>query len=451
MKILSTIFASIFVSQLIFSQVQVVDKVVAKIGEKVILLSDIQAQKLQMITEKQEVNASTDCLILEELMFNYLLLHQADLDSVTVTEQQVEAELEQRLRYFEAQIGGRDKLEEFYGKSVFQIKTEFRVIIRDRMIAQEMERKITEGISITPREVREFFESIPRDSLPFINARVGIQQIVIYPQITEADKLKTKKRLDDIRKLIVSGASTINSEAVKHSEDPGSRAQGGLIEGYRGQMVKEFDAMAFSLQIGEVSPVFETQFGYHIMKLESRRGDAYTCRHVLLIPEVSDAEFDKAIVKIEECHKKVKSGELSWDEAVRQYSNDATTKNNKGLVTNPYTGEPTWDFEDLNQIDRQMAILIGGLKPGDVSAPSVYDNMMESKQGVRIVRLVERSTPHQANMEDDYQMIQNAALNKKRQEIVEKWVNEKIGNAFIRIAPEYSNCDYIYKWIRLNP
>ncbi len=151
MKILSTIFASIFVSQLIFSQVQVVDKVVAKIGEKVILLSDIQAQKLQMITEKQEVNASTDCVILEELMFNYLLLHQADLDSVTVTEQQVEAELEQRLRYFEAQIGGRDKLEEFYGKSVFQIKTEFRVIIRDRMIAQEMERKITEGISITPR------------------------------------------------------------------------------------------------------------------------------------------------------------------------------------------------------------------------------------------------------------------------------------------------------------
>ena len=448
---LSTIFASVFLIQLAFGQMQVVDKVVAKIGDKVILLSEIQQQKLQMITEKLPITPQTDCLILEELMFNYLLLHQADLDSVTVTDQQVEAELEQRLRYFETQIGGRDKLEEFYGKSVFQIKTEFRKIIKDRMIAQEMERRITEGISVTPREVREFFNSIPRDSLPLINARIGIQQIVIYPVITDADRNKTKKQLEDIRKKIVSGEATFSSMAVKHSEDPGSRAQGGLIEGYRGQMVKEFDAMAFSLQIGEISPVFETQFGFHIMKLESRRGDAYTCRHVLLIPQVSDAEFDKAIAKIEECHKKIRSGEITWEEAVRLYSNDVSTKNNNGRVTNPYTGEPTWDLDDLNQIDRQMAILVGGMKPGDVSTPSVYDNYMDSKQGVRIVRLVERTSPHRANLDDDYQMIQNAALSKKKQEIIEKWVNEKIGNAFIRIAPEYTSCEFLYKWMRLNP
>lgn len=448
---LITIFASVFVAQLAFAQLQVVDKVIAKIGDKVILLSDLQTQKLQLITEKVEVTPQMDCYILEELMFNNLLLHQAELDSVVVTEQQVESELEQRLRYFEAQIGGREKLEEFYGKSVFQIKNEFRKIIRERMIAQEMERRITEGVTVTPRDVRDFFYSIPRDSLPFINARVEIQQVVIYPQVTDADKLKTKQKLEDIRRQIVSGKATFNSMAVKFSEDPGSRADGGLIEGYRGQMVKEFDAMAFSLQIGEVSQVFETQFGYHIMKLESRRGDAYTCRHVLLIPEVSDAEFDKAIAKIEECHKRIKNGELSWDQAVMLYSNDATTKNNNGRVVNPYTGEPNWDLEDLNQIDRQMAILIGGLQPGQISAPSVYDNFMESKQGVRIVRLTSRSAPHRANMEEDYQMIQNAALSKKRQEVVESWVNEKIGNAFIRISPEYSNCDFIYRWIRVNP
>ncbi len=448
---LSTIFASLFFVQLSFSQMQVVDKVIAKIGDKVILLSDLEAQKIQLIQEKIEITKQTECMILEELMFQNLLLNQAELDSVTVSDQQVEAELEQRLRYFEAQIGGRDKLEEFYGKSVFQIKNEFRKIIRERMIAQEMERVITDGVMITPREVRDFFDEIPRDSLPFINARVGLQQIVIYPQITEADREKTKRRLEDIRKRIVGGFATFNSEAVKNSEDPGSRADGGLIEGYRGQMVKEFDAMAFSLQIGEISPVFETQFGYHIMKLESRRGDAYNCRHILLIPEVSDAEFDKAIAKIEECHRRIRNGELGWDQAVILYSNDAATKNNNGRVTNPYTGEPTWDMEDLNQIDRQMFILIGGMKPGDVSAPSVYDNVMESKQGVRIVRLVDRSTPHRANMDDDYQMIQNAALNKKRQEVVERWVNEKIGNAYIRISPEFSSCDFMYKWIRLNP
>jgi peptidyl-prolyl cis-trans isomerase SurA len=446
---LITIFASVFLAQTTFSQLQVVDKVIAKIGDKVILLSDLQTQKLQLINEKIELTPETDCLILEELMFNNLLLHQAELDSVTVTDQQVEAELEQRLRYFEAQIGGREKLEEFYGKTVFQIKTEFRKIIRERMVVQEMERKITEGITVTPREVRDFFNSIPRDSLPFVNAKVEIQQIVIYPQITDADREKTKRKLEDIRRQIVSGQATFNSMAVKHSEDPGSRAEGGLIEGFRGQMVKEFDAMAFSLKPGEISPVFQTQFGFHIMKLENRRGDAYTCRHILLIPEVSDAEFDKAISKIEECHKRIKGGELSWDQAVILYSNDVATKNNNGRVTNPYTGEPSWDLEDLNQIDRQMAIIVGTLQPGQISSPSVYDNFMESKQGVRIVRLTSRTAPHRASLEDDYQMIQNAALSKKRQEVVEKWVNEKLANAYIRISPEFGTCNFIYNWTRI--
>jgi len=448
---LNIIFASLCLSSLSWAQIQIVDKVVAKIGDKVILYSEIQEEKLQLISQKIEITEETDCLILEELMFQRLLLNQAELDSVMVSDQQVEAELEQRIRYFESQIGGREKLEEFYGKSVFEIKTEFRILIRERMVAQEMERLITENIAVTPREVKEFFESIPRDSLPLINARVSLQQIVIYPNITDADRDKTKRKLEEIRKRIVTGNSSFASEAVKNSEDPGSRAEGGLIEGYRGQMVKEFDAMAFSMQIGEISPVFQTQFGYHIMKLESRKGDAYTCRHVLLIPEVSDAEYSKAEARIEECYRSLRNGELTWDQAVSLYSNEPSTKNNNGRLPNPYTGEPTWDLEDLNQIDRQIAIIIASMRPGEISAPTVYDNMVESKQGVRIVRLSDRTTPHRASLEDDYQLIQNAALNKKRQEIVEAWVNEKIGNAFIRVARDYSNCAFNYKWIKLNP
>jgi len=444
-------FLSMLLAAWTFAQGQVVDKVVAKIGDKVILLSELEMQKLQLEQEKVPITAETDCLILEDLMFQYLLLNQADLDSVTVSDQQVEAELEQRIRYFESQIGGREQLEAFYGKTVFQIKTEFRKLIKERMVAQEMERTITEGVVVTPREVRTFFEEIPRDSLPYINARVGIQQIVIYPNITDVDKALAKKKLEDIRKRIVSGFATFNAEAVKNSDDPGSAAQGGLIEAYKGQMVKEFDAMAFALKPGEVSEVFETQFGFHIMKLESRRGDAYTCRHILIIPEVSEAEFDKAIARIEECHRKLKSEEITWEQAVNTYSNDKSTKSNNGRVFNPYTGAPTWDLEELNQIDRQMAILVASLNPGGISSPSVYDNMMENKQGVRIVRLVERTTPHRANMDDDYQMIQAAALNKKKQEVIEKWTNDKIGNAFIRISPEYASCKFMYRWIRPNP
>lgn len=445
------LFLSLFLASWTFGQGQVIDKVVAKIGDKVILLSELEMQKLQLTQEKVPITAETDCLILEDLMFQFLLINQADLDSVTVSDQQVEAELEQRIRYFETQIGGREKLEEFYGKTVFQIKTEFRKLIKERLVAQEMERTITEGVVVTPKEVRTFFEEIPRDSLPYINARVGIQQIVIYPDITDADKARAKSKLEDIRKRIVSGYATFNAEAVKNSDDPGSAAQGGLIEAFKGQMVKEFDAMAFSLKPGEVSQVFETQFGYHVMKLESRRGDAYTCRHILIIPEVSEAEFDKAIARIEECHRKLVSQEITWDQAVIMYSNDKNTKSNNGRVFNPYNGASTWDLEELNQIDRQMAILVASLSPGNISSPSVYDNVMENKQGVRIIRLVDRTTPHRANMEDDYQMIQAAALNKKKQEIIEKWTNDKISNAFIRISPEYASCKFMYRWIRPTP
>lgn len=441
------LIASTFLCSTVFSQLKVIDKVVAKIGEKVILLSDLEIQKSQFVQEKIEITAETDCVILEDMMFQNLLLNQAELDSVTVSDQQVDAELEQRIRHFEAQIGGREKLEAFYGKTVFQIKTEFRKIIKERMVAQEMERKITDGVTVTPREVREFFYEIPRDSLPFINARVGIQQILIYPKITDADKLVAKKKLEEIRRRIISGSS-FNAEAVKNSDDPGSSKAGGLIEAYKGQMVKEFDAVAFSLRPGELSEVFETQFGFHIMKLESRRGDAYTCRHILIIPEVSDAEFDKAIALIEECHRKIKNQEITWDQAVNLYSNDVKSKGNNGRVFNPYTGSPTWDLEELGQIDNQMARLVAGLNPGEISAPSVYDNVMENKQGVRIVKLTERTTPHRANMEDDYQMIQSAALNKKKQEVIEKWVNDKIGNAFIRISPEFRSCKYMYNWLQ---
>lgn len=433
------------------SQRNIVDKVVAKIGENIILLSDLEAQKLQLIQEKVEITANTDCYILEEMMFQNLLLNQAELDSITVTDQQVDAELEQRIRYFESQIGGREKLEEFYGKSVSQIKTEFRKTIKDRLVAQEMESTITKDVSVTPKEVRKFFTEIPKDSLPYINAQVGIQQIVIYPVITDADKAKAKQKLELIRKKIVIGESTFAVEAVKNSDDPGSSGQGGLIEAYRGQMVKEFDAMAFSLRPGEVSEVFETQFGYHIMKLESRLGDAYTCRHILIIPEVSDAEFDKAILLIEEAHAKLRSGEITWEQAVAKYSNDKATKANNGRVSNMYSGSPMWDLEELGQIDRQMAQVIAGLSPGGISAPSVYDNRIESKQGVRIIRLVERTKPHVANMEDDYQMIQTAALNKKKQDEIEIWVNEKIDNAYVRISPEYTACTFQYRWIKLNP
>ncbi len=424
----------------------VIDKVIAKVGGNVVLLSELQSQKLQAIQEKIEVNRDLECSILEELLYQNLLLNQAELDSVVVSDDQVNAEMEQRIRVIENQIGGREELEKFYGKSVSQIKEEFKPAIRKRLVGQEMERTITSEVIISPKEVREFFSELPADSLPYINAQLGLQQIVIYPEISQDDKNKTIAELERIRELIVSGEKNFASMARLYSQDPGSRNKGGELKASRGQMVKEFETTAFSMKPGEISPIFETEYGFHILQLVERLGDDYTCRHILLIPEVSEEAFMKASEKIEECHRKLKRNEITWDEAVLKYSNDAATNQNKGQLSNPYTGATLWDMEDLNQIDQQIFILVNALEVGDITSPSVYDNFMERKQGVRIVRLSDRTTPHKANLTDDYQLIQNAALNQKRQEAIKTWTDEKIGNAYIRIDDEYRDCDYRYNW-----
>lgn len=427
-----------------------IDKVVAKVGNNVILLSEIQSQKLQAIQEKLEVTREIECSIIEELMYQNLLINQAELDSVIITDQQVDAEMEQRLRVIESQIGSREELEKFYGKKVAQIKEEFRPAIRKRLIAQEMERTITSDVTISPREVREFFEKTPEDSLPYINSQLGLQQIVIYPELTEADKKKTYNQLEDIRKQIESGAKTFRSMAAVYSQDPGSRSKGGEIRASRGQMVKEFEATAFSLKPGELSQVFESDYGFHIMLMEERLGDDYLCRHILLVPEVSEEAFMQATVKIEECYQKLKRNEITWNEAVIKYSNDETTNQNQGRLTNPYTGETLWDMEDLNQIDMQIFVLVNSLDLGEMTSPSVYENFMERKQGVRIVRLAERTVPHKANLKDDYQLIQNAALNLKKQHEITKWANDKIGNAYIRIDKDYADCEFRFDWQKNN-
>ena len=455
MKQLKNMKYAIIIANLIFSSLlyaqsgsKVIDKVIAKVGNNVVLLSDLQSQKLQAIQEKIEVDRAMECNILEELLYQNLLLNQADLDSVVVSDEQVDAEMEQRIRMIEGQIGSREELENFYGKKVSQIKEEFRPAIRKRLVGQEMERTITAEVSISPKEVRDFFNELPKDSLPYINAQLRLQQIVIYPEITEKDRNKTIAELERIREQIESGEKSFRSMAGVYSQDPGSRSKGGELKASRGQMVKEFEANAFILKPGEISPVFQTEYGFHILQLIERLGDDYTCRHILLIPEVSEAEFLKAGEKIEECYKRLKRNEITWDEAVTLYSNDEATNQNKGIVSHPYTGETLWDMEDLNQIDQQIFILVNSLEIGDITSPSVYDNYMERKQGVRIVRLAERTAPHKANLKDDYQLIQNAALNKKRQEAIKIWTNEKINNAYIRIDEAYRDCDYRYDWFK---
>ena len=425
----------------------VIDKIVAQVGDEIILLSDVQSQKLQMVQAKMEVDHKTDCKIIEGLMYQNLLLNQAILDSITLPDGQVNAEMENRLRVIEQQIGGREQMEAFYGKTVSEIKSEFYDIIEDRLLTQEVERVITEGLSVTPKEVKAFFEKIPKDSIPFINATIVFQQIVSYPAITDTDKKFAHDRLIEIRKAIVEGGKIFDTQARINSDDPGSAKEGGRIKATRGMMVPQFEATVFSLKVDEVSQVFETDYGYHIVKLLERKGDDYSCQHILIVAQFSSDELQNSALNMDTCFNKLKSGEITWEQAVPKYSNDEDTKQNNGTITDPRTGEQEWSTENLNEIDQQIYLLTNTLKVGEFSAPSLYASIYDGKQGVRIVKIKGRTEPHIANLTQDYALIKRAAENDKRERILEEWTQSKIGNAYVKIDENYTDCVFRNTWI----
>ena len=424
---------------------QTIDKIAAQVGDKVILLSDIQAQKIQAIQAGITVTPEMDCEMLEELMYQKLLITQAILDSVEVSPEQVDSEMESRLRVIENQIGGRQEMENFYGKTVAQIKNEFRPIIKEQLMAREMEYTISNGISVTPREVKTFYVKIPSDSLPYINTQLSFQQIVIYPEITRKDKDIARAKLEKIRKDIMAG-KTFSTQARIHSMDPGSAQDGGKIQASKGMMVKPFESVVFALKQDEVSEVFETEYGFHIIKLGKRLGDDYTCQHILIVAEFSGDAVENAAMRLDSCYQLLDTEKITWDAAVKEFSNDETTKQNKGIITNPATGEQTWDMEDLNQIDQQIYLLTTNMEKGDISEPNLYTNIYERKQGVRIVRLMDTKAPHKANLKDDYALIKRAAENEKKQMMINDWVISRINTTYISINDPFEECEFTNPW-----
>ena len=425
---------------------KVIDKIVAQIGNNIVLLSDIENQKIQAISQNIKLDNYSDCFMLEEMLYQNLLINQAKIDSIEISDAQVNAEMENRLRTIEAQIGGKQKLEEFYGKTYTQIKEEFKDIIKDRLLAQEMERQITTDIVVSPREVKRFYNSIPNDSLPFINEHIAIQQIVIYPKITQKEKTETIEKMRQWRKDVLEGNRSFEALATLYSKDLGSARLGGKIEASRGMMVRPFEAAAFSLKVGEISDVVETEYGYHIIQLLDRKGDDYMVRHILDYPEVSRASLMDAATIMDECVERLNKNEITWNQAVKSYSEDEDTKQNNGNYANPYTGDQYWDVQNINDIDPQIFGLINNLSVGKISQPSLYEDYRNRKEGVRIVRLADRTTPHIANLQDDYSFIQRAAENDKKEKVITEWVNGNLNNVYIRIEETFEECPFRYNW-----
>jgi peptidyl-prolyl cis-trans isomerase SurA len=432
---------------LLDAQPIVLDKIAAQVGDNIILLSDLKIQEMQAKEAKIEIDSTFDCRMLEELMIEQVLVNQAKLDSILIADEQVDADMENRLRLIQQQMGGRQKLEEFYGMTYSEIKDKFRESIRSKMLADEMRNTITMGLSVTPKEVTSFFNALPADSIPYINMQLGFQQIVIYPEITKEDKKMAYEKLAGLRNDIVVSGKSFESIARLYSMDPGSAPMGGKIAATKGMMVPQFESTVFKLKPNEISEIIETEFGYHIIKLLSRAGEDFVCLHILIRPEFSIKAVNRASQRMDSCYRMLKMNELTWEQAVARFSNDALTKQNKGIITNPKNASQMWDMSDLNEIDQQIYLLTDAMEEGDVTQPNLYMDFMTREQGIRIVRLMKRVPAHKANLNDDYALIKQAAESDKRTRIINKWVDSKLGNAYIRIDSEYLACPFLHQWV----
>ena len=434
-------------------QPQVVDKVVAVVGKNIILQSDIENQyiqyRLQGMAEGtgKEVRAH----ILEELLLQKLMLNQAEMDSITVTDEQVDAELNRRIQILVSRYGSQEKMESLFGKSMSEIKDEVRQASKDNMLQEQVQAKIMGNVMVTPQEVKDFYNEIPKDSLPTISPSYEIVQIVKRPPVSIDEKLQVKDRLYQIRKRILEGESSFATMAVLYSEDPGSARQGGEL-GFAGKGVyaTEFENVAFNLRDGEISDVVETQFGFHIIQLIERRGDAINCRHILLTAKVPVEALERAQNQLDSVAQLIRNGDMTFEEACKKYSDD-DSKSNGGYISNVATGGNWLSLQDLQGLEqdypeyKNLAFVISRLEVGQVSDPLPMTTS-ENNDAFRLIMVKRKTEAHQANLKEDYSLIQNWALAQKRQQAIGKWVANKAAKAYIRLDESYKDYDFYYDW-----
>ena len=423
----------------------IVDKIIGVVGDNIIMLSDIESQLQQAKSQGEPINDDVKCLIFDQSLLEKFFLAQAQLDSVYVAEDDVEAELDKRIRYYISNsFGSQEKLEEFYGKSIGDLKDDFRKDVRNQMLAEKMQGKIYGNIKTTPSDVKAFFEAIPKDSLPYFNAEIELSQIVVFPKASQEAKDYALMKLKKIRQDIINGAD-FGAKAQLVSEDPGSKKEGGDL-GFitRGQMVQEFEAAAFRLDEGQVSEIIETQYGYHLIQCLEKKGERIHVRHILITPPITS--FDEVLAKasLDSIRTLIITDQIPFIKAVKEYSEDEQSKSNSGSLINPQTGN---SYFEMNQIDGSLLFTISDLKKGQLSQTSTF-TAENGKKGFRIIMIKSESEAHQASLKEDYSKIQAAARQAKQQEALVKWIKEKKGDTYIMIDDDYKSCDNVQKWLK---
>jgi peptidyl-prolyl cis-trans isomerase SurA len=431
-----------------FAQQRVVaDKIAGIVGDKIILRSELTTA----IADVQRngapgVNLPDECSVLDQMLVQKALVLQAEKDSLPVSDEEVEAEIDQRIRYFINLYGGKEQFEQIAQRTVYQAKEDFRQPIREQRLAQSERNHIVEEIKITPTEVKDYYEKIPKDSLRLYESELQLDQIIVYPKASRDIEKLAIDELNDYKKAVEAGTKKFETLAELYSMDPGSKQQGGQIELSRDD-AKMWDPVffstAFRLKDGQVSPVIKTKFGYHIIQMVSRNGDIAVVRHILLIPQITQPEIDETVAQLDSVRAQLISGSVGFGEAVQRYSNDDIQKSTAGQVM----GRDGSTFLTIDQLDKDMVLLLkdANLKPGEYSKPTVFTDD-RGKKGVRIVLLLSKSAPHRENLKDDYNRIAARALDEKKQLALERWFTTKIPTFYVMIDGDYRSCQSLAKW-----
>ena len=430
----------------------VIDEVIWVVGDEAVLKSDVEALRMQAAMEGVKWSGDPDCTIPEQIAVNKLFLHQADIDSIEVTEADVAQEVEQQISYWLEMVdGSRERLEEYKHQSISQMRQELRQELRDRQKIQKMKRKLVEDISVTPADVRRYFNSLPADSLPYVPTEVEVQIVTFTPRIAPEEINRVKDELRDYTERVTKGETSFQALARLYSEDPGSARQGGEL-GLMGRATLDpaFAAVAFNLtDPKKISKIVESEFGFHIIQLVEKRGDKVNVRHILKKPVVSDEAIEHAIGRLDSLATDIRKGQFTFEEAASLLSDDKDTRNNKGLMsnTNMQTGRISSKFQ-MQELPQEVAKVVDTMQVGQISSAFKMINQ-RGKTVCAIVKLKNRVEGHKASITEDFQVMKDVVLAKRNEECIHQWVVDKIKSVYTRLNENYRDCKFEYEgWFK---
>lgn len=421
----------------------IIDEIVWVVGDEAVFRSDIEEELQSLRIEGGTLPANPYCTLPEQLAVQKLYLHQAKLDTIEAPEGQLNSQVDRRLEYFVAGLGSRERVEQYFRKSYPDLRNQLREVMRTQYIISQVQQSLTKDVKATPSLVKKYFAELPTDSIPYVPLQVEAQIIMVYPQVPQTEIDAIKDRLRDYAERVNNGTSDFSTLAIMYSED-GSAMQGGEL-GFHGRAdwVPEFSNVAFQLSDPKkVSRIVETEYGYHILQLIDKRGEQVNVRHILLRPHIGSAELEAARKNLDSLRNEIARGHFTFEEAARYASHDKDTRNNRGVMMNQNTGSSKFEMQELPP---EVATQIENMNPGDLSPAFIMKDPKRNQDVVAVVRLTSRTPGHRATLSEDYNMIKEMYLAARKKQVIDEWVEKKIGNTYIRIEEGWDNCDFQYK------